>query len=149
MKNKLKSNWVIRNRKASFDYFFLREFTAGMQLLGPEVKQIRAGKLTLTDSYCYFDNGELYVKGMNIPEWQGAKNYDPVRVRKLLLKRTELNKLEKELEEGMTIIISKVFTNERDFIKAEVILARGKKNYDKRNSIKEKEIGKQIKQANP
>lgn len=149
MKNRLKSNWVIRNRKASFDYFFLREFTAGMQLLGPEVKQIRAGKVTLTDSYCYFDNGELYVKGMNIPEWQGAKNYDPVRVRKLLLKRTELNKLEKELEEGMTIIISKVFANERDFIKAEVILAKGKKNYDKRNSIKEKEIGKQIKQANP
>jgi SsrA-binding protein len=144
---KTKSNWVIKNRKASFDYFFLREFTAGMQLIGPEVKQIRAGKISLTDSYCYFENGELFVKGMNIPEWHGAKNYNPIRVRKLLLKRTELNKLEKELEEGMTIIISKVFANERDFIKAEVILAKGKKNYDKRNSIKEKEISKQIKQA--
>ncbi len=144
--SKLTSNWTIRNRKASFDYFFIREYTAGMQLIGSEVKQIRAGKVSLTDSYCFFDNGELFVKGMNIPPVEGATGYDPIRVRKLLLKRSELNKLKKELEEGMTIIINKIFMNDKSFIKAEVILAKGKKNYDKRNSIKEKEISKQLKQ---
>jgi len=144
--SKLTSNWSIKNRKASFDYFFVREYNAGMQLIGSEVKQIRAGKISLTDSYCFFDNGELFVKGMNIPPVEGATNYDPLRVRKLLLKRTELNKLKKELEEGMTIIINKIFMNDKSFIKAEVILAKGKKNYDKRNSIKEKEISKQLKQ---
>ena len=134
----------ITNRKASYDYTFIKEYVAGMQLLGTEVKQIRAGKISLADCYCYFENGELFVKGIHIAEIQKDVTHSPLRDRKLLLNKSELKKLERDLEPGMTIIVSKVFTNEKGFIKANVILAKGKKNYDKRSSIKENEIKREI-----
>lgn len=129
----------IRNKKASFDYFFVKEYTAGVQLLGSEVKSIREGKVSLVDSFCYFKHGELWVKGVHIAVGKNAFQHDPLRERKLLLNKSELNKLEKSLEEGMTIVIKKLFTNEKNLIKAEVALAKGKKLYDKRDSLKEKD----------
>jgi SsrA-binding protein len=136
----------IQNRKASYDYFFLREHVAGIQLRGSEVKQIRKGKVSLVDSYCFFENGELFVKGMHISPVEEAFSHEPLRSRKLLLKKSELSKLERDLDVGTTIIVKKIFTNERGLIKVEIALAKGKKNFDKRESIKEKESKREIQQ---
>lgn len=134
----------IRNRKASFDYFFIEEFTAGIQLYGSEVKSIANGKISIVDSFCYLDKGELFVTGINITPL-GDFSHDPLRKRKLLLKKKELIKIERELTEGLTIIVKRIFSNERGKIKAEIAISKGKKNYDKRNSIKEKDIDREIK----
>jgi SsrA-binding protein len=136
-------NIHIKNRKASFDYFFLEEYSAGIQLFGSEVKSIAAGKISMVDAFCYFDKEELFVKGINISP-MGDFTHDPLRVRKLLLKRKELKKISKGLDEGITIIPTLIFSNERGKLKINVALAKGKKNYDKRNSIKEKEISREI-----
>jgi len=136
-------NIHIKNRKASFDYFFIEEYSAGIQLFGSEVKSIAAGKVSMVDAFCYFDKEELFVKGMNISP-MGDFTHDPLRTRKLLLKRKELKKLGKGLDEGVTIIPTLIFSNERGKLKINVALARGKKNYDKRNSIKEREISREI-----
>lgn len=139
-------NIDIRNRKASFDYVFIDDYVAGIQLVGTEVKSIRDGKVSLVDSFCFFKDDELFVKGMNITEWKTSFNHDPLRDRKLLLNRVELNKLRKSLDKGMTIVIKRLFSNEKNLIKAEIALAKGKKNYDKRESLKEKDIERQMKQ---
>lgn len=136
----------IKNRKASFDYFFLEDYVAGIHLTGTEVKAIRAGKVSLVDAFCYFEKGELFLKNMNISATEEAFTHDPLRVRKLLLKRKELLKLERGFEKGTTIVVKRIFTNERGFIKAEISLSKGKKNYDKRESIKEREISREIKE---
>ncbi|GIV34431.1 MAG: SsrA-binding protein [Chitinophagales bacterium] len=133
---------VIKNRRASFDYHLLEKYVAGMQLTGSEIKSIRKGKASLNDAYCIFRKGELWVKNMHIAEYeQGAyANHEPLRLRKLLLKKSELRKLEKKVKEkGITIIPVSVFISERGFAKMEIALAKGKKTYDKRESIKEKE----------
>lgn len=136
-------NVLIKNRKASYDYFFIEEYTAGIQLLGTEVKSIAEGKVSLVDSFCYFDNNELYVKDLNI---SSVKNFshDPLRVKKLLLNRKELNKLQKNLDKGITIIPVNIFSNNKGRIKIKIALAKGKKDYDKRNSIKEREASIEI-----
>jgi SsrA-binding protein len=140
----MKDAIMIQNRKASYDYFFLRSLVAGMQLVGSEVKQVKAGKITLVDSFCTFENGELFLRGVNIPITEEAFSHEPLRPRKLLLKRKELDKLEKDFEKGTTIIVKKIFSSDRGIIKAEIALAKGKKNFDKRESIKEKEIRREI-----
>ncbi len=140
-------NIVIKNKKASRNYLFLDKYIAGIQLTGTEIKSLRAGKANLIDSYCQFRNGELFVKGMNISEyyWGNIYNHDPRRERKLLLTRKELSKLEKKVKEGgLTIIVIKVFINERGLAKAEVVLARGKKEYDHRETIKQKDAKREI-----
>jgi len=133
----------IKNRKASFDYFFIETFVAGIELNGAEVKSIRDGKISLVDSFCYINKGELFMKGVNISPY-GSFPSDPLRVRRLLLKKKEIIKIERELGDEITIIIKRVFSNERGKIKAEVAIAKGKKNYDKRNSIKEREAEREI-----
>lgn len=140
-------NIIIKNKKASHNYLFLDKYVAGIQLTGTEIKSLRAGKANLIDSYCQFRNGELFVKGMNISEyfWGNIHNHDPRRERKLLLTRKELSKLEKRVKEGgLTIIVTRVFINERGLAKAEVVLARGKKDYDHRESIKQKDAKREI-----
>jgi len=137
-------NIHIKNRKASFDYFFIEEYTAGIQLFGSKVKSIAAGKVSMVDAFCYLEKNELYIKGLNISP-MGDFSPDSLRVRKLLLKRKELNKLERGLDQGITIVPTLIFSNERGKIKLKVSLAKGKKNYDKRNSIKERELSKEIK----
>ena len=133
------SDIVIRNKKASHDYEFLDKFIAGIQLRGTEIKSIREGKAALTDSYCFFSEGELFVKGMHIAEywWGNLNNHDPLRERKLLLTKRELRKLDRKVKEtGLTIIVLKVFVNERGLAKAEIALAKGKKEYDKRQTLR-------------
>lgn len=141
------SDIVIKNKKASHDYEFLEKFVAGIKLTGTEIKSIRAGKATLTDSFCHFRNRELYIKGMHIAEywWGNINNHDPLRERKLLLKSRELRKLERKVKEtGYTVIVIKVFINERGFAKAEIALARGKKEYDKRETLKRKDAAREM-----
>jgi SsrA-binding protein len=140
-------NIVIKNKKASHEYTFLEKFIAGIQLTGTEIKSIRSGKATLVDSYCIFYKGELYIKGMHIAEywWGNLNNHDPLRERKLLLTGKELRKLEKKVKEtGCTIIAIKVFVNERGLAKAEIALAKGKKEYDKREDLKQKDARREM-----
>ena len=141
------TNINIRNKKASFEYEFLEKYIAGIQLSGTEIKSIRQGKANLTDAYCFFRNNELWAQGMHIAEywWGTCNNHNPVRERKLLLSRKELNKLErKSQDKGLTIIAIRMFINERGFAKLEIALARGKKSYDKRQDIKLKDAKREI-----
>jgi SsrA-binding protein len=133
---------LIRNKKASHDYEFLEKYIAGIILTGTEIKSVRLGKATLADSYCQFRNGELYIKGMHISEywWGNINNHEPLRERKLLLTARELRKIERKVKEtGYTIIVIKVFVNERGLAKAEIAVSRGKKEYDKRETLKRKD----------
>lgn len=142
MKKNSGNHIVIRNKKASHDYEFIEKFVAGIKLTGTEIKSIRSGKATLADSYCLFRKGELYIKGMYISEywWGNINNHDPLRERKLLLTNRELRKIERKVKEtGYTIIVAKVFINDRGLAKAEIAIAKGKKEYDKRETLKLKE----------
>lgn len=137
----------IRNKKAYHDYEILDKYTAGIRLQGPEVKSIRLGKVSLMDSYCHFEGNELYVKGMQISEYAMASYnaHIPGRERKLLLNRVELNKLQRKVKEtGLTIITLGIFINEKGLVKLEIALAKGKKEYDKRESIKLKDTRRDI-----
>lgn len=132
------------NKKAKFEYTFLRTLTAGIKLIGSEVKSIRMGKVSISEGYCYFNDGELFVKGMNISDYGYGTSHDNTRDRKLLLKRKELNKLEKELINGLTIIPYRVFINDRGLIKMDVVLGKGKKIHDKRETIKSRDIDRDM-----
>jgi len=137
----------IRNKKAWHDYEFLEHFTAGMQLTGTEIKSIRAGKASLVDAYCYFNENELWVKGMHISEYDfgNLNNHDPKRDRKLLLNRKELKKLAKNVKEkGLTIIALRIFLAGNGYAKLEIALARGKKEYDKREDLKKKDSKREL-----
>jgi SsrA-binding protein len=132
----------IKNKRASFDYEFVETFTAGIVLTGTEIKSIRLGKVSLVDTYCFFSRGELWVKNMHITEYfYGSYNNHSVRRdRKLLLNRKELKKLEKATKEtGFTIVPARMFINEKGLAKVVIALAKGKKQYDKRESLKEKD----------
>ena len=137
-----KGNIVIKNKKASHNYEFLDKFIAGIVLSGTEIKSLRLGKATISDSYCFFNSGELIIKGMHIAEywWGNLNNHDPLRERKLLLTSRELRKIERKIKEsGLTIIVIKVFINDRGLAKAEIAISKGKKEYDKRETLKRKD----------
>jgi SsrA-binding protein len=142
------SNTVnIENRRAKFDYQFLDTLTAGMVLKGTEIKSIREGKAGLADSYCFFKNDELYVRNLHIGEYQDASFYkhEPLRERKLLLSRQELNKLLKKVkDQGLTIVPTKMFISESGYAKLNIALAKGKKDFDKRDDIKKKDIEREL-----
>lgn len=140
-------NINIRNRQASFQYELLDKTVAGIALKGTEIKSIREGKVNLQDGYCYFSNGEAFVKGINItPYAQGTHyNHEASRERKLLMKKSEITKLEARVEEkGLSLIPIRLFINERGLAKLEIALARGKKLHDKRDSIKEKDLKREL-----
>ncbi len=142
-----KSDIHIQNKRAGFDYEFLEKFVAGIRLAGTEIKSIRAGKASLVDSYCYFTNHELYVQGMHISEYTHGtcNNHEPKRDRKLLLKKKELFRLEKKAKEkGLTIIAFHMFINDRGLAKLEIALAKGKKEFDKREDIKQKDNNREL-----
>lgn len=137
----------IRNKKASFEYHFIENFIAGIVLKGTEIKSIRQGKVNLQDAYCYFNDEELWVKQLHISPFFNATyfNHDPLRERKLLLSKKELNKLMKKTEtQGTTIVPVRLFINERGKAKLEIALAKGKKLYDKREDIKEKDLKREM-----
>ena len=132
----------IVNRKASFEYYFVQEYDAGMMLTGTEIKSIRAGNANLSDAWCLIENGELWVKSLFIAEYSHGtdNNHETRRSRKLLLRRSEITKLEKKgKEKGFTIIPIRLFIGERGFAKLRIALATGKKTFDKRETIKERD----------
>ena len=136
------ANINIKNRKVTFEYELIERFVAGMKLVGTEIKSIRNGKANLSDSYCQFYNGELFVKSLHISEYEMGTHYnhEAKRDRKLLLNRKELQKLEKKVKEsGFTIVPIRLFVNDRGLAKLEIALARGKKVYDKRETLKQKD----------
>jgi len=138
---------TIVNRKARYEYTFLDKYEAGIMLTGTEVKSIRLGKLQLADAFCYFKGGELFVKELHISPYTEGNlfNVDPRRERKLLLSKRELEKLKSSMDEkGLTIIVTKVYFNQRNLIKLEIALGKGKKLYDKRQSLKEKDAKRSI-----
>lgn len=137
----------IKNKRATFDYEIQEKFVAGIVLGGTEIKSIREGRASLVDSYCYFIAGELWVKGMNIAEYfYGTfNNHQPARERKLLLHKKELSKLERKTKEsGLTIIPIRMFLNERGLAKLEIALAKGKKQHDKRETLKQKDASREM-----
>ena len=140
-------NINIRNKRATFDYEILEEYVAGVVLAGTEIKSIRLGKASLTDSYCYFDKGELWLRGMNVAEygWGTCNNHAPKRDRKLLLQRKELNKLQRSLQDrGLTVVGLRLFLTEKGLAKVVVGLARGRKSYDKREYLKENDARREM-----
>ncbi|MCX7769310.1 MAG: SsrA-binding protein SmpB [Flavobacteriales bacterium] len=133
----------IFNRKASYNYFLLETLTAGIQLTGPEIKSIRAGQANLRDAYCYFRDGELFVKNLYIKEYEniGSGKQEPLRDKKLLLHRHELRRWEKRVKEkGLTIIPVRLYINEKGYAKLEISLAAGKKAHDKSEALKERDL---------
>ncbi len=145
-----KSDILIKNKRASFDYEIIERSTAGIQLFGTEIKSIRAGKASLTETYCTFIKDELWVKNMHISTYFFGtyNNHDVRRDRKLLLNKKELKKLDRATKEsGLTIIPTKLFINDKGMAKVEIGLAKGKKNYDKRQSLKEKDAKREIERA--
>ena len=145
-----KSPIQIKNRKAAFEYFFIEVFTAGIVLTGTEIKSIRAGKASLVDTYCTIINGELWVKGMSIsPYFFGSyNNHEQKRDRKLLLTRREINRLESATKQtGYTIVPTLVFIDEKGLAKMDIALCKGKKAYDKRQTLKEKEDRREMDRA--
>jgi len=138
----------LNNKKAFFEYFFEARYLAGLVLTGTEIKSLREGKASFNDAYCFFHKGELFVKSLYISEYSFGTytNHNPVRDRKLLLNKRELAKLEaKTREKGNSIIPLRLFINENGLAKLEIGLGRGKKNFDKRNTIKERETERNIK----
>ena len=137
----------IRNKKATHNYEILERYIAGIQLQGTEIKSIRLGKVSLVESYCLFQNNELYVRGLQIADyaWSSFNRHEPGRDRKLLLNKQELKKLQRKTREsGLTIITLRIFIADSGYAKLEIGLARGKKEYDKRETIKRKDTQRQM-----
>ena len=137
------NNIRIKNKKATFLYEIVETYTAGVQLTGTEIKSIRAGKASLTEAYCMVKDGEVYIKGMHIAEYDlgGYVNHEPRRDRKLLLTKQEIRKLEKKIKErGFALIPLSLFINEKGLAKIDIALARGKRKFDKREDIKQKDM---------
>lgn len=145
-----KSPVQIKNKKASFEYFFMETFTAGIVLTGTEIKSIRMGKASLVDTFCFINNGEIWVKGMNIsPYFYGSyNNHEAKRDRKLLLNKREIHKLQEATKQiGYTIVPTLVFIDKSGRAKMDIALAKGKKEFDKRQTLKEKEDRREMDRA--
>ena len=137
----------IKNKKAFHDYEILEKYNAGIQLSGTEIKSIRQGKVSLVEAYCVFQNNELYVRGMQIAEyaWASYNSHIPGRDRKLLLNRRELKKLQRKVKEsGLTISALRIYMADSGYAKLEIGLARGKREYDKRETLKRKDAQRQM-----
>jgi SsrA-binding protein len=132
------------NKRVKFEYEVIRTEIAGVVLIGSEVKSIKSGKVSLSESYCVFINNELVLKNANITEMSSSYTHKSTQDRKLLLKKVELDRLKKELVKGLTIVPYRIFENERGLIKVEVVLGRGKKLHDKRDTIKNRDIEREI-----
>lgn len=145
-----KSSVQIRNKKASFEYFFIDTYTAGIVLTGTEIKSIRLGKASLTDAFCYINNGEIWLQGMHIAQYfyGSYANHEARRTRKLLLNKREIRRLEEDSKTpGYTIVPTLVFIDENGRAKIDIALARGKKEFDKRQTLKEKEDRREMDRA--
>lgn len=137
----------IKNRSATFEFSISEKWTAGMVLTGTEIKSLRQGKASFNDAFCYFSKGELFIRNLHITEYSHGTNanHEPLRERKLLLQKRELRKLESKIKErGFTLIPLRIFLSDKGLAKMEIALAKGKKTYDKRESIKRRETDREI-----
>ena len=144
-------NINIKNKRASFEFHILERFEAGMQLTGTEIKSIRMSKANITDAYCFIQQDELFVTNLHIAPYEkgGHFNHEPLRTRKLLLKRSELDKISKKLKnQGITLIPLRLYLSESGYAKLEIGLAQGKKLYDKREDLKKKDAKRDIDRLN-
>ncbi len=138
---------AIKNKRARYEYELLDKYTAGLQILGTEIKSIREGKASIAEGYCTFENGELFIYNMHIAPYEkaGVENHDSKRKRKLLLQKKELKKLDKKLQnQGLTIVPTLLFISDSGYAKLNIALAKGKKLHDKRDTIKDRDVKKQI-----
>lgn len=141
------TNISIKNKRASFEYYLIEQFTAGIQLTGTEIKSIRSGKVNISDAFCIFIGNEMFVKNMHIAEYEMGTHYnhEPKRDRKLLLNKRELKKLRIKIDEkGFTIVPILMYINENGFAKLNIALAKGKHAYDKRETLKKKDMQREI-----
>lgn len=145
----MKKTIIAVNKKAMFNYFFIDEYTAGIVLTGTEIKSIRNKKANINNAYCFFIGNELFIKQMHIAQYTYGNiyNHEEYRIRKLLLNKKELIKIKNEINPGITIVPNELFLNNKGLAKITICLAKGKKLYDKRNSIKEREMNRKIKEA--
>lgn len=137
----------IINRKVRYEYSTIQSFEAGVVLKGTEVKSLRKGNAQMVDAFCVFEHGELYLRNLHIAEYElgTVYNHEPKRTRKLLLKKAELKKINKRVtEKGMTVVPYRIYFSDRGFVKIEILLAQGKKSYDKRNSIKDRDVNRDL-----
>ena len=144
---KIDKNINIKNKKASYEYFLLEQFTCGIVLVGTEIKSIREGKVNISDSFCSFTGSELFLVNSHINEYKFGNqfNHIPKRPRKLLLRKQELRKIKRKItEKGLTIVPVNMFINKDGFCKINIAIAKGKKLYDKKESIKEKDIKRDL-----
>jgi len=147
-KKRFANNITIKNKKASFEFSFVDTYEVGIVLQGTEIKSIREGKVSLQEGYCYVQKNEVFIRGMNISPYSQAsfKNHEPTRIRKLLLHKKQIEKIAaKKEEKGLSLIPVKLYVNSRGFAKMEIALAKGKKLYDKRESLKEKDQKRELK----
>ena len=139
---------IVKNKKASYEYEFIEQITAGIKLLGSEIKSIRNHKVSISESYVYIKNGEVYIKGMHISEYKQSgihTNHEPTRLRKLLLNKREILKFDDSIQQkGLTIVPISVIINNKGLVKIEIALCRGKKIHDKRNDLKDKDIKREV-----
>jgi SsrA-binding protein len=142
------SKSIIKNKKAYFDYEIIEKYTAGIVLVGSEVKSVKNNKISIVDAYCFINNGEIFIKGINISlHKEGGKynNHIPLRDRKLLMKKKEIIKLQENIsQKGLTIVPLEIIISNTGYIKIEIGLARGKNLYDKRNSLREKDLKREM-----
>jgi len=146
-KNKFEATVNIKNRKVSFNFEILDKYTAGMVLRGTEIKSIRMSKATLNESYCYVDRGEIFVKNLQINEYSHgtAANHAPTRVRKLLLSKKEISKIENALKDkSLTIVVRRLWLSPKGWAKLDIAIAKGKKLHDKRESLKKKDAQREL-----
>jgi SsrA-binding protein len=149
-KKRVVQNLNLVNRKASFEYAFIAKLIAGIQLTGTEVKSVRGGQVNMSEAYCIFEGDDLFLKNLHVSEFKtgGYLNHDPLRKRKLLLKKSEIKKVHQKLaEKGLTIIPIRIFISESGFIKVEIAIARGKKTFDKREDLKKRDTEREIRKA--
>ena len=150
MKKEKNNSIDIQNRKASFEYHFLDTIEAGIVLLGTEVKSLRQNGANISDAYCYVSKGEMFIKNMHISMLKnvGDNQHEPLRERKLLLSKKQIRKLVNELKnQGLTIVPVSLYTNSRGLVKIKIALAKGKKLFDKRDSIKAKDVKRETDRA--
>ena len=146
--NWMSKNIEIKNRSAFHEYFIDAQYEAGMVLLGTEVKSLRAGRASFNDSYCLIHKGEIWLKSLHIAEYSHGtvNNHDPLRERKLLLQKREIKKIQAKLKEkGYTLVPLRIFFNEKSLAKVEIGLAKGKKHFDKRETIKSRDVEREMK----
>lgn len=143
------NNIRFENRKAKFEYEFIEEYEAGIMLVGTEIKSIRQGHASINEAYAYIDGDEVFIKGMRVdPLQDAADNHDPLRVRKLLLNKTEIKRIAGKLIKGTTVVVKSMYLNQRGICKLKIAVAKGKKLHDKRETIKNRENDREMNRLN-